>query len=449
MSATQVQSNPLLSLVGLGQKARQAASLEELCFLLVNDSKALSAYRQALVWWADRGVTHLSGVVMPDRHSPFMQWVGTLCEHLSGKPDLALKTLSVFDLPETLRQGWDQWMPAKAWWIPMKPGTSAGLLVADDDLDTQILPLWMEWVAIWSVLADRIQRQERQSVMGAVRHWFRQQKQRRALRKSPIFWTLVAGSLVLLLPVRLTVVGQGELVPREPVVVRAPLDGVIDEFHIAPNQVVKAGEPLFSYDNQVMRSRLLVAQQTLVTAQSEYRQAAQSALSDARAKFQLASLVGKVQEKQTELKFLTEQVGRTIVTAPQSGVVLFDEVSEWIGRPVQTGERVVRMADPSDVELEVWLNLADAVPLKAGDEAKLFLAASPLDVIEAQVRWVGYEAQPRPDGTFAYRVRASLTNKSAFQVGAKGTARVSSERVTLAYWLFRKPLAVVRGFLLI
>ena len=286
-------------------------------------------------------------------------------------------------------------------------------------------------------------------MMGAVRHWFRQQKQRRALRKSPIFWTLVAGSLVLLLPVRLTVVGQGELVPREPVVVRAPLDGVIDEFHIAPNQVVKAGEPLFSYDNQVMRSRLLVAQQTLVTAQSEYRQAAQSALSDARAKFQLASLVGKVQEKQTELKFLTEQVERTTVMAPQSGVVLFDEVSEWIGRPVQIGERVVRMADPSDVELEVWLNLADAVPLKAGDEAKLFLAASPLDVIEAQVRWVGYEAQPRPDGTFAYRVRASLTNKSAFQVGAKGTARVSSERVTLAYWLFRKPLAVVRGFLLI
>lgn len=449
MSATQVQSNPLLSLVGLGQKARQAASLEELCFLLVNDSKVLSNYRQALVWWADRGVTHLSGVVMPDQHSPFMQWVGTLCEHLSGKPDLALKTLSVFDLPETLRQGWDQWMPAKAWWIPMKPGTSAGLLVADDDLDTQILPLWLEWVAIWSVLADRIQRQERQSVMGAVRHWFRQQKQRRALRKSPIFWTLVAGSLVLLLPVRLTVVGQGELVPREPVVVRAPLDGVIDEFHIAPNQVVKAGEPLFSYDNQVMRSRLLVAQQTLVTAQSEYRQAAQSALSDARAKFQLASLVGKVQEKQTELKFLTEQVERTTVMAPQSGVVLFDEVSEWIGRPVQIGERVVRMADPSDVELEVWLNLADAVPLKAGDEAKLFLAASPLDVIEAQVRWVGYEAQPRPDGTFAYRVRASLTNKSAFQVGAKGTARVSSERVTLAYWLFRKPLAVVRGFLLI
>ncbi len=256
-------------------------------------------------------------------------------------------------------------------------------------------------------------------------------------------------ALVFMIPVRLTVVGQGELVPREPVVVRAPLDGVIHEFHVAPNQVVKAGEALFSYDNEVVRSRLLVAQQSLATAQAEYRQAAQSALNDPRAKFQIASLVGKLQEKQAELKFLTEQVGRTTVTAPQGGMVLFDEVSEWIGKPVQTGERVVRMANPADVELEIWVNLADAVPLKAGDEAKLFLAASPLDSIEAQVRWVGYEAQPRPDGTFAYRVRASIADKSAFMVGAKGTARLSAERVPLVYWLLRKPLAVVRGYLLV
>jgi multidrug efflux pump subunit AcrA (membrane-fusion protein) len=227
------------------------------------------------------------------------------------------------------------------------------------------------------------------------------------------------------------------------------LDGVIHEFHVAPNQLVKAGDAIFSYDNEVLRSRLLVAQQSLASAQAEYRQSAQSALSDSRAKFQIASLVGKVQEKQAELKFLSEQVKRTTVTAPQAGMVLFDEASEWIGKPVQTGERVVRMADPADVELEVWVNLADAVPLKLGDEAKLFLTASPLDSVAANVRWVGYEAQPRPDGTFAYRIRASLADKTDFMVGTKGTVRVSAERVTLLFWLLRKPLAVVRGFLLL
>lgn len=451
MTVEQTQPNPLLLLISLGKEARHASTLDELGFMLVNDSRALSVYRQALLWSAGRGVTHLSGVVMPERHSPFMQWAVRLCEHLSGKPDLAFKTLSVVDLPEALREGWGQWMPRQVWWMPVSSGSEpAGLLVADDALDEQRLPLWHEWIGMWSLAADRLRRAESQSVMGALQHWLRQQKQQhRDWRKTRMVWGLAAAALVMIFPVRLTVVGQGELVPREPVVVRAPLDGVIHEFHVSPNQVVKAGDALFSYDNEVVRSRLLVAQQSLATAQAEYRQAAQSALNDARAKFQIASLVGKVQEKQAELKFLTEQVNRTTVTAPQAGMVLFDEVSEWIGKPVQTGERVVRMADPADVELEVWVNLADAVPLKLGDEAKLFLAASPLDALEAQVRWVGYEAQPRPDGTFAYRVRASLADKSAFMVGAKGTARVSAGRVPLVYWLLRKPLAVVRGYLLL
>lgn len=71
-----------------------------------------------------------------------------------------------------------------------------------------------------------------------------------------------------------------------------------------------------------------------------------------------------------------------------------------------------------------------------------------MDAVEAKVRWVGYEAQPRTDGTFAYRVRASLADKSDFMVGAKGTARLSAGRVPLVYWLLRKPLAVIRGYLL-
>jgi len=107
------------------------------------------------------------------------------------------------------------------------------------------------------------------------------------------------------------------------------------------------------------------------------------------------------------------------------------------------------MADPSDVELEVWVNLADAVPMQPGDEVKLFMSANPLHALQAKVRWVGHEAQPRPDGSFAYRVRAELTARSAFSVGAKGTARLSAGTVSLAYWLFRKPLSVLRGYFLV
>ena len=44
---------------------------------------------------------------------------------------------------------------------------------------------------------------------------------------------------VLVFPVRLTVLAPGELVAANPSVVRSPLDGVVERFHIKPNQSVK------------------------------------------------------------------------------------------------------------------------------------------------------------------------------------------------------------------
>lgn len=449
---------PLLALIGLGQQARSAASLDELGFLLVNDSRLLADYRQALLWSQARGLSHVSGVLSPERNSPFVLWAQRVCALLASRPELAARELGAAELPQELGADWARWMPARAWWLPLDFGGQgpAGLLLADDTLDASRLPLWQEWCGVWSLAADRLCWRERRGWAGLWQRWQGPAAPGRPWwrRRRLVLPLVLVG--VLLLPVPLTVVGQGELVPREPVLVRAPLDGVIHEFHVAPNQQVAAGAPLFSYDKGSIQSRLQLARQGLATAQAEYRQAAQSALSESRAKFQLAALVGRVQEKQAELDYLGEQAGRSTVNAPQAGMVLFDNVAEWIGKPVQTGERVLRMAEPTDVELEVWLGVADAVPLRIGDPLRLFLAANPLHTVSARLRWMGYEAQARPDGSYAYRLRASLDGPAAGeaaapgqQVGAKGTVRLTAGHVPLAYWLLRKPLAVLRGYLLI
>jgi hypothetical protein len=61
------------------------------------------------------------------------------------------------------------------------------------------------------------------------------------------------------------------------------------------------------------------------------------------------------------------------------------------------------------------------------------------------VRTVAYEAISRPDGTLAHRVRAILAETDHRpRLGVKGTARIDGERVPLIWWLFRRPLTVVR-----
>jgi multidrug efflux pump subunit AcrA (membrane-fusion protein) len=75
--------------------------------------------------------------------------------------------------------------------------------------------------------------------------------------------TWILGGLFVLgaVPVHMSVLAPGELVAAQPVVLRAPLDGVIDQIHVQPNQMVRKGERLFGLDEAQISSRLEVARQ--------------------------------------------------------------------------------------------------------------------------------------------------------------------------------------------
>ena len=124
--------------------------------------------------------------------------------------------------------------------------------------------------------------------------------------------------------------------------------------------------------------------------------------------------------------------------------MLFDDPSEWIGKPVQTGERIMRIATPGDIEVEAWLPIGDAIPLPDNADVRLYLAASPLSSLPAQIRYIAHDAVPRPDGTYAYRVRARLDGQTDQRIGSKGTAKISGGWVPLIYWIVRRPLSMMR-----
>ena len=211
-----------------------------------------------------------------------------------------------------------------------------------------------------------------------------------------------------------------------------------------PNLAFKAKQQKNNFDVVPIAARRDVALQALATAQAEYRQSAQQAVTDPRSKARLAPLLGEIAEKRAEADYVKNQFTRSQVTAPQDGIALFDDPSEWIGKPVQTGERIMRIAAPDDVEVEAWLPIGDAIPLPDQASVSLYLAANPLSPISARVRYVAHEAVPRPDGTYAYRVRARLDAPTDQRVGLKGTAKISGGRVPLIYWMLRRPLAVIR-----
>ena len=137
--------------------------------------------------------------------------------------------------------------------------------------------------------------------------------------------------------------------------------------------------------------------------------------------------MGRVREKEAELSLVEGSLSRVVVKAERDGIAVFGDPNDWLGRPVQTGERVMQLADPRDAGVLVWLPVADALNLEAGAPIRLFLHTTPLNPLSAKLLQTSYQAVLSPEGVSAYRLRGTFDDVGEkARIGLRGTARVSS-----------------------
>lgn len=152
--------------------------------------------------------------------------------------------------------------------------------------------------------------------------------------------------------------------------------------------------------------------------------------------------------REAEVEYAADLLDRIHIKSTSNGIAIFDDPNEWIGKPVVVGEKILQIADPKKVELQLWLPIDDAINLDPGSRVRVFFNVDPLHPHEAELKYASYEAQLTPDNTLAYRLKAEFVEDvSDIRIGLKGTAKVYGERVSLFYFLMRKPLSAVRRFL--
>ena len=109
------------------------------------------------------------------------------------------------------------------------------------------------------------------------------------------------------------------------------------------------------------------------------------------------------------------------------------------------GARHMAIADPAALELTVWVPVNDAISLKPGAEVLLFLDTDPLNPVKAELVRAAYEAELTPTKVLAYRVKAKLVDKASIpRIGLQGTAKVYGEKVSLFFYIMRRPIAALR-----
>lgn len=437
----------LSALLQLEQRARRC-SAAELGFLMVNDTAGVVPCQQAALWrrsGPEAGeVAALSGACAPDPASPYVGWLRQVLAIFDQDEAAGPRVVLSAHLPAALATDWAEWLPSHALWCPLDAGQGqrlGGLLLARSapwhDGDTHMMAaLAGAYAQAWLLASQR--------PVGLP--WVTKLRHRRRAVVA-----VVAGLAVLaVLPIRQSVLAPAEVVPITPMQIRAPFDGVVDTIAVAPNAEVTAGQVLVSLDTTQLRTRHRVATKSREIAEAEYSQTAQMALSDPSVKGRLALLLSKIEQQAAEVGFVEEQLRRAEMSAPAAGIAVFDDANDWIGRPVAVGERIMIVADPSQVELEIQVPVADVTTFDTGAETVFFPNIAPDHPVDASVVFASHASQPAADGVLAHRFRAAFAGTGPdLRLGLKGTAKIYGERRPLLMWLLRRPLAMVRQWLML
>lgn len=486
---------PHLSAVfDLINKARQSNSPAELYFLLVNLTKQLAFYQQAILFREGRGFVAASGLSELDENAPMLIWLKAFINYLHANKIAG--QIDLLSLAQEWVDGYREWFSSELFVVPIQAEKNLGysylLLFREEAFGQEEIAAIDFWINSWVLnlrITEEVRHQDHSSLFDKAENYLVQFRERapgiitkqwghlkgwlsgflaggyknlfslvvyrdswikfkrRFVAEKPFRWK-VCIALLIFLPVRLTIIAPGEIVANQPVIVRAPIDGVLDRFYVEPNSLVKQGQNLFSYDNAALLAKAEGAKQSYLSAEAEYRQTSIASLADSKQKVNLAVLQAKANEKKAEYQYLAGLVQRSVMTAPFDGWAIFDDPADQIGKPIAVGEKIMMLADPDDVEIQAWISLSDMIDIKRGAKVSLYLNPNPFGAVTGYVKYITYEPVQLPDGQYGYRLRAFIPKSEASpRLGLKGTLKVSGSYVPVFYWVLRKPLAQIRQFI--
>lgn len=423
-----------------------SGSLGQACMTVANAMAALGGASQAVLWtanaWGSPRVTGIAGLSAVQRHIDFTNWFEAAAPYAAAHDKASLTMLDGTFASPRIERDRHFYLLRHTLHLRLKSPTGktfGGVFVTRTTVPTDLQEELLIRYALASAhtLWHARQRSLWRWIVGGSKPGWR--------------WTLLIAAAVtgsLFIPVRLSANASVEITPRDAMPITSPQEGVIEKVLVRPNQSVSQGTLLVRYNESIDKSRLTLAQQNLAVANAELERTTSKSFQDPASRAELGTFRARVQEKAAEARFIEQMLERLVIRAPLDGAAIFADADEWVGRPVQKGERIMVLADPLKVWVSLFITPEEAIPDIEAAQVKVNLDIAPLESLQATVVESGYESVVMPDGRVGYLLRAKLTpDQSLPRIGLKGVATVYGERTILAYYLFRKPMRVMRRML--
>ncbi|MFK7840003.1 MAG: efflux RND transporter periplasmic adaptor subunit [Bdellovibrionales bacterium] len=435
----------ILTLLDLHKQASLAPDLKSFEFITLNKSNQLVSYNQAVFWnKTDFDITFsdVSGNITLDKHGSYAQWLKSFIKKFGlpafkGNPEKNALLFSRNTIDARQKAEWEEHTAQNCALIAFKnpEGTIVGGLWIErnDAFNDGDIALLEELSLLYSQTYNFLKLRRKASLTSP---WKKIKKHQKL--------AIAACVILALLPVRLSITAPAEIVTKNPTVVTVPYDGVLDKILVTPGDKVTQDQVLFTMDMTELDGKIESTRQALQTAEKQLSRLRRESLSIPEKKVEISQLIADISARKIDYEYAQRILEKSTVSSTQNGIAIFSDADDFDGQPVNTGEKIMVIADPNQVELLIKIPVNNMIPIDQDSPTKFFLNVSPLHGYEAEIISMGYQAGIDTDGLLTYKVRAKILNNAAVRIGWKGSAKIKGEWGVLIYSVLRRPLITLR-----
>ncbi len=424
----------------LSLSACRSSTKQNLIFQILNDTIQLAQYDRATLWEMREGSVKLlgiSGQAQPNKGTGLAESWQALIQDIKSP-----------DTPQTLTK--ESFVTEERRWLEMQASPTAPNVQWFPIFSKKklVLGLWLErWGSSnWQEEEINILNFLMQAYGVAWEKFLPKFSLKSFGKRQIIFLSIAVLCALFLIHIPLRVVSPCEIVPKDPILITAPLEGIVAEMLVHPGQHVRKDQPLFEYDKRVPEQELKVAQKQVQIIRSELNRAVTLSFKDARPLSEVATLKVKLKKENIRLEHAQYQVDKLEVKSPGNGVIMLDNPEEWRGKPVRIGERVLMVSNPNQTKVRIWIPEADNVILDGTKPLKIFLNVSPESSKPADLSYIATYTSVNEKGIPSFVAEAEwMGDPKGIKMGLKGTAILYGQEVSLFYWIIRRPWTAFRN----
>lgn len=195
-------------------------------------------------------------------------------------------------------------------------------------------------------------------------------------------------------------------------VIAAPFEGYVAEARVRAGDVVAKDDVLATLDDRDLKLERLKWSSQLAQLHKQYDGAMAK-----RDRAQINIISAQIGQADAQLALINEQLSRTLITAPFSGVIISGDLNQSLGASVRRGDVLFEIAPLDTYRVILKVNEHDINDLAVKQRGELVLSAMPDTVFPLTVQRIT-PVSTAEEGENYFRVEAALSgNSEALQRG--------------------------------